>query len=225
MNFHLTPNSANAKTGPIAVSTSSKASCPDCVFKGNGCYAESGPLAIHWREVSNGNRGVDFDTFINQVKSLPRGHKLRVSQAGDLPGYGNIINPLQLRKLTGAIKERKLIAWAYTHKPMTPSNLVAVREANAAGFRINASANTLAQADEYRALGLPTVVVLPSDTKENVITPAGNKVVICPVMTGRADSCGSCLLCHKNRSAIVGFPAHSSAKKKVDAIISGYGSK
>ena len=45
MNVHLTLKSSNAKTGPIPVSTTEKASGPpDCAMR-EGCYAASGPLA------------------------------------------------------------------------------------------------------------------------------------------------------------------------------------
>jgi hypothetical protein len=55
--FHLTLKSRNVKTGPIPVSTSTRKTCPDsCPFKNNGCYAESGPLAIHWKAVTQGKR-------------------------------------------------------------------------------------------------------------------------------------------------------------------------
>lgn len=48
--YHFTRVSGNAKCGPIPVTTTSADSCPPtCSFKGNGCYAESGPLAMHWK--------------------------------------------------------------------------------------------------------------------------------------------------------------------------------
>ena len=49
---HLSPVSANAKTGPIPVSTTERATCPvDCAVR-EACYAASGPLALHWGAVS-----------------------------------------------------------------------------------------------------------------------------------------------------------------------------
>lgn len=71
MQAHLTKVSTNVKTGPMPVSTTSKASCPDnCSLKGNGCYAESGPLGIHWSAVTKGNRGTDY--FLITEKRLPK---------------------------------------------------------------------------------------------------------------------------------------------------------
>ncbi|MEY4341197.1 MAG: hypothetical protein RL541_701, partial [Pseudomonadota bacterium] len=57
MQVHLTLKSANVKTGPIPVSTTERASCPDDCSMKKECYAASGPLALHWAAVSNGTRG------------------------------------------------------------------------------------------------------------------------------------------------------------------------
>lgn len=218
MLFHLTPVSSNAKTGPIPVSTSSKDSCPPaCPFRGNGCYAESGPLNIHWGKVSNGERGLDFDSFCESVKRIPRGQLWRHNQAGDLPGEGNRIDGNALKKLVVANRGRK--GFTYTHKPMTKANAQAVKEANEGGFTVNLSANNLAHADELKALGVaPVVVVLPANQTENTFTPEGHKVVVCPAAIRDDVSCASCGLCQKQRSCIVGFPAHGAGKKKAEVI-------
>ena len=61
MRVHITARSGNAKTGPIPVTTTERASCPTtCPFYDKGCYAKSGPLALHWRKVSDGERGTDW---------------------------------------------------------------------------------------------------------------------------------------------------------------------
>lgn len=63
MQVHLTLKSANAKTGPIPVSTTASDSCPtDCAMR-DECYAATGPLALHWKAVSAGQRGTDWPTF------------------------------------------------------------------------------------------------------------------------------------------------------------------
>ena len=47
--------SQNAKTGPIPASIVERASCwPGCALYENGCYAETGALAMHWDRVSRG---------------------------------------------------------------------------------------------------------------------------------------------------------------------------
>src|SRR5580765_150236 len=103
MNFHLVLKSTNGKGGTIPASTCTKATCPDnCGLKrildalGNAkdgpCYANGGPLAIHWRMVSNGTRGTDWNGFVSQIALLPPGQDWRHNQAGDLPGENNDID-------------------------------------------------------------------------------------------------------------------------------------
>jgi hypothetical protein len=102
---------------------------------------------------------------------------------------------------------------------MTPQNAEAVRAANANGFTINLSANNLQHADELAALGVgPVVTVLPTDQASNTVTPNGRKVVVCPATQRDNVSCATCGLCARQRDAIVGFPAHGTSKRKVDAI-------
>ena len=71
---HTTLKSANRKVGKIPVTTTSAATCPDaCEFKRNGCYADGGPLAMHWAKVTRGERGDDWSGFIATVKSFKDG--------------------------------------------------------------------------------------------------------------------------------------------------------
>lgn len=217
MNIALTLISHNAKTGPIPVSTSSKDTCPDaCPFKSGGCYAQQGPLNIHWNKVTDGLRGLTFDGFLAAVKKINRGQLWRHNQAGDLAGENQAIDAGALKALTEANRGRK--GFTYTHKPMTPENAQAVKHANENGFTVNLSANNLRHADELKALNVgPVVVVVPSDQTKNSVTPNGHKVVICPATYRDNVTCASCGLCQvANRSAIVGFPAHGNSKKTVD---------
>ena len=73
--FHFTPASANAKTGPIPVTTSPRPTCPDaCIFKGAGCYAENAPLSFHWNNISKGKYGITYDAMCASIASLTDGH-------------------------------------------------------------------------------------------------------------------------------------------------------
>jgi hypothetical protein len=229
MKTHLTLKSSNVKTGPIPVSTSSAHQCPTCPFKGNGCYAESGPLAIHFKAVTLGQRGMDWPAFIAAIASLPNGQLWRHNQAGDLAGLGDLIAPAFLRDLTKANVGKR--GFTYTHKPVIgdgvgASNREAVQKANEGGFVVNLSANTLDHADQLADLAIaPVVVVVPSTTTQNTTTPKGRKVVICPATQnlkgpeGLGVSCATCQLCARgNRSVIIGFPSHGTSKKKADAV-------
>ena len=220
MRIYFTRQSRNAKTGPIPVSTSSADTCPtSCPLKGAGCYAESGPLAILWRKVSQGEAGLKWADFLEQVETLPRRVLWRHNQAGDLPGNGNAIDRPALRQLVKANGKRK--GFTYTHKHATRSNLAAIRAANKAGFTINLSADNLKEADTLADTGLPVVVVLPSDTRRPVKTPAGRTVAICPATISNL-TCMNCGLCAMpGRKAIIGFPAHGASRNKANNIAKG----
>jgi hypothetical protein len=239
MQTALTIISHNIKTGPIPVSTTSKASCPDaCPFKAGGCYAKSGPLNIHWKKISENERGSDFDSFCNQISKLRKNTFWRHNQAGDLSGVNNSINKLDLEKLVKANKGK--LGFTYTHKPvlledvkdnnlttrektiLINSNRAAIESANKNGFTINLSGNNVNHADKLKALNIaPVVTVVNSETKGNQITKSGNKVVICPATYRDNVNCDSCRLCQKaGRGAIVAFPSHGTQKKMVNAIVS-----
>lgn len=219
--FHLITQSSNSKVGSgVAVSTSTAQTCPDaCPLKKAGCYADSGPLALHWRKVTKAERGLVWRAFIKSVKSLPMGWKFRHNQAGDLPGNNNRIHCGMLRQLAGAVASRKLKAWTYTHKPLTAPNVAAIREANAAGFIVNLSADNLREADRKAATGLPVTVILPRDAAPVTYTPEGRKVITCPAQTKAGTTCASCMLCNRgDRSVIIGFRAHGTGVKKAEKI-------
>ena len=221
MRIYFTRQSRNAKTGPIAVSTSSADTCPtSCPLKGAGCYAEAGPLGILWRKVSRGEAGLTWEQFLEQIETLPSRVLWRHNQAGDLPGEGDAIDRDKLRELVRANGKRR--GFTYTHKPATRSNLAAIRAANKAGFTINLSANNLTEADTLADTGLPVVTVLPSDTRKAVKTPAGRTVAICPATIAEGITCFDCGLCAMpGRKAIIGFPAHGVSRAKASAIAKG----
>ena len=241
MNYHLTLKSRNGKTGPIPVSTSAKATCPDCPLSGNGCYAEQGPLALFWSKVTRGETGSDFDAFLADVAALPEGELWRHNQAGDLPGEHNVIDVGALAALVTANAGKR--GFTYTHKPMTAENAVAVAAANAGGFTVNLSGNNVADADRLADMGVgPVVTVLPQeygrkekngDWAETLDdyrvrlaslpkkTPSGRAVSVCPA-TFLDTSCADCGLCARgNRKSVVGFPAHGSAKAKAELVARG----
>jgi hypothetical protein len=218
---HLTPISGNAKTGPIPVSTSTSKTCPaSCPFnKGNGCYAGSGPLALHWRKVTSGERSMGWNAFCAEIAALASGQLWRHNQAGDLPGSGESIDKGEFLALVQANEGKR--GFTYTHKT-AKANHDLIRFANAKGFTVNLSANSLSHADTLAdAKAGPVVTVLPATQTTNTVTPAGRRVVVCPAAVKEGVSCATCQLCQKaNRSVIVGFPAHGTQAKKATAIAS-----
>ena len=214
MQIHLTPKSANAKTGPIPVSTTTADSCPlDCAMR-TGCYASNGPLALHWQAVTNAKRGTDWSTFCASIAALPDDQLWRHNQAGDLPGDGTTVNPALLGELVAANKGKR--GFTYSHYRDSES-LQWIRHANQWGFTVNLSANDLQDADTLADTQCgPVVVVLPSTTTANTTTPKGRKVVVCPATQRDDVSCATCQLCQRQRETIVGFPAHGTKKRIID---------
>ena len=214
MQVHLTLKSANVKTGPIPVSTTAKESCPtDCAMRA-GCYAASGPLALHWAAVSAGTRGTSWGQFVASIAALPDGQLWRHNQAGDLPQTGGTIDAVKLGQLVAANQGKR--GFTYTHH-RDRASLAWVKHANEWGFTVNLSANDLRDADRLADTGAgPVVVVLPSTQTENTTTPAGRKVVVCPATQRDDVSCATCQLCQRQRDAIVGFPAHGTRKRVID---------
>lgn len=228
LRVHLSPVSGNKKTGPIPVSTTSAESCPsDCPFMGSGCYAQSGPLAIHWKAVSRGERGMSWADFCLAIARLPAGVLWRHNQAGDLPHADGTIWREGLMNLVRANAKGKKRGFTYTHHDVLRNwaNRDYVRDANMCGFTVNLSGNDLAHADALAAADCgPVVVVLPSDVQGNQVvrTPAGRKVVVCPATYREDVSCASCGLCARaDRDCIVGFPAHGSGVRKATAVAQG----
>jgi|SRR5690554_154655 len=223
--FHITRVSSNAKTGPIPVTTTSENSCPKtCPLYGAGCYAKSGPLALHWRKVSDENekRSIDFQTFLNEIQKLPKGQLWRHNQAGDLPHVAEYIEENHLNALIKANHKKK--GFTYTHHDLSkPHNLKMVQLANSKGFAVNHSAdNVEAAVKAYKTLsGIPVVTLLPTDAP-NLQTVSGVKVVACPAEKSDKVNCANCALCaDSKRDYIIGFRVHGTQKKKAEIIAKG----
>ena len=219
--FHITPKSKNAKVGKMAVTTSTATTCPSaCPFKDNGCYAESGPLKLHWLKVTEGKRGDDWSTFLDKIKELPAGSKWRHNQAGDLPGDTQNLDDVKCVQLAKANEGKR--GFTYTHYDVLENfqNAITVNIMNHLGFTVNVSANNLDHADQLCDLDIaPVATVLPIEQTTNTVTPKGRKVVVCPATYKDDVSCADCMLCEKrDRKVIVGFPAHGTSKKKASAI-------
>jgi hypothetical protein len=165
MKVHFIQVSQNAKTGPIPVSIIERASCwPGCALYENGCYAETGALAMHWDRVSRGSTGGSWSEFCTKVAALRPGRLWRYAQAGDLPGHGMEIDRKLLNELVAANADKNAIA--FTHKPVLGDDPVAgenrrlIAAAVKAGFTVNLSADTPAHADRLADLGIAPVVTV-----------------------------------------------------------------
>ena len=221
--FHLSRVSSNKKTGPIAVTTTSKNSCPtNCGMKAV-CYAASGPLALHWSAVSDGRRSKQWKDHLDDLLSLPFGSPLRLNQAGDLVANSGKLSRAFINGLLAVIKARRLQAWTYTHHDHTiGDNAKLLRRANRGGFRINVSTETEESADLAIALGFPAVLAVNSEENRTVWrTPEKNLVKVCPAQLRDTDTdCNRCMLCHKRGSkVIIAFLAHGTHKNTANLLL------
>lgn len=224
LRFHLTLRSANAKTGPIPVSTSSAATCPSaavCPFKGNGCYAERGPLALHWRAVTEGRRGQPWAAFLDAIRALPAGQLWRHNQAGDLWRPGTAIGRAALAALVAANRGRR--GFTYSHHRRTPAVVAAFKGATANGFTVNASCHSETEADAAIANGLRAVFVVPAgDSRAIWRTAGGNRAIVCPAQRFDAITCDRCRLCQSRPAHVaIAFRAHGTGAAAIERAIAG----
>ena len=221
MQVHLTLKSSNKKTGPLPTSTSERASCPTtCKFYNIGCYAASGPQNLHWQKVSKKERGTDWPTFCNSIKKLPKGQLWRHNVSGDLPHILGYIDESLVNELVRANRGRKGYTYSH-HDTEAGDNLKILLEANKRGFTINASTESLKQADEAINKGLPAVVVVDSSKPCPKVTPEGRRVMQCPATKeGSTVQCATCGLCAiGERRCVVAFPSHGNSKKHVNQLL------
>ena len=223
---HTTIKSNNRKVGKIPVTTTSADTCPDaCPFNNaneGGCYANGGPLAIHWAKVTSGERGDTWSGFITTVKSFKDGQLWRHNQAGDLAGDGKRLDAEANDQLADANTGKR--GFTYTHYPVLTDkhNASVVKRMNEKGFVVNLSGNNLAHADALYDLDIaPVTTVLPEAQTTNTVTPKGRKVIVCPATIRDNVSCATCQLCARNRDAIIGFPAHGTSKRKANEVANG----
>ena len=189
VNVHISKKSSNSKVGKIPVTTSSQTTCPTTCPMWDGCYAKTGPQSWHWNKVTSGERGGSWDDLTNFISSLNAGQLWRHNVSGDLPYVKapdgqELINLALLKQLIDAnkasgakgytyshhklnthnleaLKYSNAKGYTYSHHKLNTHNLEALKYANKNGFTINASCESLAQADDARAQGLPAVCVVP----------------------------------------------------------------
>lgn len=206
--------SANAKTGPIPVTYSQRETCPpSCPHYRSSCYAEDYYTRMAWNKVPG--KGIDWQQLCDSVAALPSGQLWRHNVAGDLPGEGEAVDSKALAQLVEANKGKR--GFTYSHKKSAAA-IKAIRAANIAGFTVNLSADDAGEADELAELQAgPVVAIVPIDTPEKALTPAGRALIVCPAQTREDVTCQSCQLCARgNREVIIGFRAHGTKAKKAD---------
>ena len=212
----------NAKTGPMPVSTTESSTCPSTCGLIDECYGTTGPLAIHWIQVDDGRRGVNWNTFCDIIYKLPKNQIWRHNQAGDLPGDGKHIDGPALYKLVQANDGKR--GYTYTHYPLTTYNVACIESAIKDGFTISVSCDSLEEVEKKRKLTTaPLVVVLHSEEgRPSFTADSGHTVVVCPATIRDDVQCVTCELCVlPDRKYVIGFPAHGVHKKKINIRLEG----
>lgn len=224
----LVLDSTNEKTGPIPTSMTSGDTCPRaCSWYGSGCYAEAGFVVIHWRRVPK--LGDSWKEFCSKVSLIPRGQLWRHNIAGDLPGKDWKIDAKMLQMLLDANKGKRGFTFTHKYKKLNSSktllkrNIELVRHANASGFTVNWSADTLDDADRLADTESgPVTVVVPDGSPKHQRTRAGRHVIVCPAQYQEGVTCSTCGMCSvASRKGIVAFWAHGQQKERIHLKVLG----
>jgi len=219
MRVTFNPSSSNAQLGAIPASTTEPKSCPSTCPLKEVCYAKFHFQGANWRKVSE--TGLLWSEFLSKVRKIARGQIWRHNVSGDLPAdaEGNI-NLEDLRALLVANRGRK--GYTYTHHLLNDHNLEIIKEANSKGFTISASCESVDVADSVMTKhGIPAVAVINSEESRRFFTTTnGRKVVVCPAKIHDNVTCATCGICsNPDRTVVVAFPAHGTAKKKTNSIV------
>jgi hypothetical protein len=222
MQVAITLASGNSQTGPIPTTVTEKESCPTtCAFFEKGCYGKYHLQGVHWRKVSNHERGVSWDQFITQVRKFVPNSLWRHNVTGDLPHIFGDVNHLMVDSLVRANRGKK--GFTYTHHVLNTHNLKVIQNANANGFTISASTESVEVADKVMSEhNIPAVAVIPStESRRFFHTESGRKVIVCPAKIHKGKvNCSTCGLCQQpDREFIIAFPAHGTAKNTVNQIV------
>lgn len=214
MKYQFTKMSANIKTGPLPTTITQKASCPsNCSLRGNGCYAENFPLRLHWDRIDS--KGLNIKDLCSLISKIPKKSLWRHNVAGDLAHNDQKICSDTLDAIIAANRNKR--GFTYTHHELNDHNRAQITKANAKGFAVNVSCDSIEQLKN--AKGLPRVVVLDSNEKRKSFDSAGEKIVTCPATYRDDINCASCGICADiNRSYVIGFPAHGTKKKTANLI-------
>jgi hypothetical protein len=215
------PFSRNSKTGNAAATYASQVTCPSsCPFKGNGCYAEAGPVAFTTRRLNQTAtaHGYTAEEVTAQEAELIRDHAsrralpLRLHVVGDTPSIGAAQKladaSLYYRRVSGSP------VWTYTH------NWLDIPREAFGTISVLASCESLEQAHEAHRAGYAPAIVVDQHPEDGRAYRAGDlKVIPCPQQTRPDITCTDCKLCldadrlHRN-GAVIAFAVHGSGKAK-----------
>lgn len=213
--------SQNDKIGPVSTTYATQESCDkSCPHYENGCYGESGMVAIHGRRLNNAYNGQSPEEIAieeaNAIKSLTGNLDLRVHTVGDCK------TPESARIVSGAMRSHRKKAgrkaWTYTHAWRK------VPVENWQGESVLASVETVPDAKEAMQSGYPVAIVVETFDSTKPYFKDGIKILPCPAQTQDNKQCVNCRACMNGAfllktGTVIGFVPHGSQRKKVIATL------
>jgi len=216
------PRSDNSKTGPIANTYVPIANtCPrTCPFLDRGCYAQSGPMALHNARLEARARGASALEVAQAeavgVDALPADRPLRLHVVGDArtDAAARVLSDATARYIIRGGQP----VFTYTHAWRT------VARESWGPVSVLASCENVPAAKQASERGYAAAVVVKAHPVDGrAYEQDGMKVIPCPEQT-RGISCSSCRLCFdanklRDRSAVIAFAPHGSKAKRVQEIV------
>jgi hypothetical protein len=220
MGFGTKGLSRNGKTGAVAATYravgTDNANCPhECpLLASRACYALGG--AVNWQQRDAQRRSFDVEAWLT---ALPVSAAVRHLVSGDLfmndqPDHAYIDG-----MIAGHAARPDLRGWAYTHgwRRLLPMAV------NAPGVCVNASTESVDDAQRALAAGWPVVQVVASD--HAALTECETHVTrVCPYQT-HGVTCDVCMLCAKparrmrGKPLVIAFRAHGQRTGAADETV------
>ena len=187
---------------------------------GAGCYGEIKPGRPSIFDMVDKSLAQKRDNRLSMRDLVTRKWK-KVPKAVRIGTVGDYLTPIQTPDMA-YIEETNMLAaahpwvvWGYTH---------AWRRLKASMFKyiVRASVQSRAEAEEAIAAGWRTAIVDPGPNEPDTLIGkeiAGQKVIQCPVTTGKSASCEDCRLCGRDLPIVIAFPVHGVQKKRAAAAV------
>lgn len=205
----------DAKTNAPGTYRPVGATCPaTCAYLGNGCYAESGNVAMHQRRASADTTPALRAAAVAFVWAVRTGRLARLHVSGDFERAGKLdvayVRGLcQLADKVNALAGRargETIAWSYTHIPVRRSaRMVRVLAAHGISVRFSDHAGP-------RGAVVAPFTSLPALRAKHPTV----RFAKCPAQL-RDTTCRDCTLCWTRPDLTMVFDPHGRGKRKATA--------
>ncbi len=215
---------SNVKLGPISVTYASQASCPNsCPFKGNGCYAESGP--VYWSVTSKLNKSpeTNVDKIAEEeakaIDTLSATRHLRIHVVGDSTtdkAAKAISKAATKYKKKAKDNGHDVKVYKYTHCWSDVK-----RSSFGKDISVLASCETANDIKKARSRGYAAAIVVDTFKDKKVYEiEGGERIIPCPSQTKDGTTCNDCRLCMDDERLLkakltIAFESHGARKGTV----------